>query len=35
MEFKFGVNKLLRPDEQGFSCLDGNRGNPFSSAAAA
>ena len=34
MEFKFNITKLLRPDEQGFCCLDGARGNPFSSVAA-
>ena len=31
MEFKFSVGKLLRPDANGFSVLDGARGNPFSS----
>ena len=35
MEFKFNVTKLLRPDASGFCCLDGNRGNPFSSGGAA
>lgn len=35
MEFKFNVGKLLRPDEQGFSVLDGSRGNPFSQLGAA
>ena len=29
MEFKFNIGKLLRPDEQGYCCLDGMRGNPF------
>jgi len=35
MEFKFNVSKLLRPDEQGYALLDGSRGNPFASHAAA
>jgi len=35
MEFKFGVTKLLRPDANGFTVLDGARGNPFSSSVGA
>ena len=35
MEFKFNIGKLLRPDEQGYCCLDGMRGNPFTQQAGA
>ena len=35
MEFKFSVGKLLRADANGFVVLDGSKGNPFSSSAAA
>ena len=29
MEFKFNVNKVLRPDVIGMAVLQGERGNPF------
>ena len=35
MEFKFNVGKLLRPDADGFTVLDGSRGNPFGGQAVA
>ena len=35
MEFKFGIAKVLRPDANGYTVLDGSRGSPFSASTGA